>query len=269
MKTEAINCPNCGAPLAFDAEKISSQHKLVLCIYCNSSIRLTPAEPGAPSTKMESTKVETAPEVGEEVKQLIVDGKRSEAIAYYAEHAGISTAEAEAAVDRLSIPLAFRLIHQSPLDLWAILLSLAIIGGLAWLTGWTLLQALQGTWFYLLASVLCGYLLVGRIRWLVPKAVSTWVHTFGTRGRGKILKVAAISPTVRKGGTLVVVLLEVQPDGGGEPFRDEESWLIRNESLYKIQPGHVIPVRYDAGKGDRVFPISPIKVWDAQRGEFA
>ncbi len=269
MKTEAIICPNCGAPLALGPVlKTAAPDKLALCIYCNSSIRLIAAEPGAGSPTVDSTASEVPPEVGEKVKQLIVDGERAAAIAYYAERAGITAAEAEAAVNRLANPLALRLTRQSPLDLWAIVLSLVIIAGLAWLVVWTLGQALRGDWLYVLAAAVCAAMLAARVRWLAPKLVSTWVHQYGAVGRARILKVAAISPSVRKGGTLVVVLLEVQPAGGGAAFRDEETWLIRSESLYKIQPEHVIPVRYDAARGDRVFPISPIKVWDAQRNEF-
>lgn len=267
VKTEAINCPNCGAPLALDpARTAQAQGKLMLCIYCNSSIRLGPGGEGAVAGA--HTASDVLPEVGEKVKQLIVDGKRAEAIAYYAEQAAVTPAEAEKMVNQLSIPLALRLTRQSPVDMWAILLSLAIIAGLAYLAAWTLVQALQGGWVYALGTLVCVWMLVARIRWLAPKAVSTWVHSFGAPGRARILHLAAISPSVRQGGTLVVAMLEVQPEGGGAVFRDEETWLIRNESLHKVQPGNVIPVRYEVGRGDRVFPISPIKVWDEQRGEF-
>jgi hypothetical protein len=43
------------------------------------------------------------------------------------------------------------------------------------------------------------------------------------------------------------VLLEVQPRSA---FQDEQSWLIRNESLHKVQAGNVIPVRYEARTHD-------------------
>jgi hypothetical protein len=85
--------------------------------------------------------------------------------------------------------------------------------------------------------------------------------------RAEVLKTAVIRPDFRRDGSLVVVLLEVQPEGR-PAFRDQETLLVYNRSLPKIQPGKIIRVRFNPGNQDRVFPLSPIQAWDAAVGEF-
>ena len=66
----------------------------------------------------------------------------------------------------------------------------------------------------------------------------------------------------------MTVEMDVRPEDGRPPFRDQETMLVRNESMPKLQPGQLIQVRYDPMAHDRVFPISPIKAWDDQAGAF-
>ena len=56
---------------------------------------------------------------------------------------------------------------------------------------------------------------------------------------------------------MAIVLFEVYPADGGAPFVDEEAFLLRKESVEKLAPGNVIPVRFVRAR-TRVFPASPI-----------
>ena len=255
MPPSAMNCPNCGAPLNVDANS-----RLALCVYCNTTLRMQPDGSPQPGVTVIPTLTETPPEVGEKVKQMIADGRRSQAMAYYVEQAHVTPQEAEEAVNRIAIPLALKMTHQVPIDLWAVIVYPLVIIALAAGAAWALRATLDGKgWGYGLLALFLLWLGLGRTLWLAPKLVSTWVDHYGPKGRARILKMAVIRPDLVKGGTLVNVLLEVQPEEG-QSFQDEQSWLIRNESLPKVQAGNVIPVRYEARTHDRVFPISPITV---------
>jgi hypothetical protein len=52
------------------------------------------------------------------------------------------------------------------------------------------------------------------------------------------------------------------------PFADEETWLVSEEKLPLLVPGAVLRVRYQRSTRDRVFPVSPIAVWDEARKDY-
>ncbi len=255
MQPTALNCPNCGGPLT-----IGPRSRYTVCLYCNSSIRLEAGEGQGESEAFIPVVQDVSHEIGEKVKQLILDGKRAEAIQYYSEQTGMSRAEAEAAVNQLTVPLVYRLTRQVTISWWAVIVFplalLPLAGGL----GWSLGQMLAGEWgFVFLALPLAAFTWL-HLNWTAPKLVSTWVAARGAAGRARVLKTAVIRPEFRPGGTLISVLLEIQPAQGGEPFRDEETWLVKNESLPKVVAGNLLAVRYEALSRDRVFPLSPITV---------
>jgi hypothetical protein len=100
MPAESLHCPNCGAPLSFNTVQ-----SLTICVYCNSSIRISQHEEGMPSV---SRIPEISPEVVDEVKRLLVMGFVTKATSYYVKEAGVSQAEAQAAVYSMKKTIGYR-----------------------------------------------------------------------------------------------------------------------------------------------------------------
>lgn len=253
MHVHHLTCPNCGAPLPLEAAQ-----RLALCAYCNTSVRVV-ADPSAPGpTRLAADNVPRP--IVEQVKQLVIAGRHDEAVALYAQHAGVPPAEAEAAMKQLITPLLFRLSSRMPLRIGAIPIFLAIIAAAAAGAAWAVLQAIEDNPAFALLALLCAAVAVWHIHFIAPKVVSTIVDRFGAEGHARIARVAVLRRDHVKGGTLVLVLMDVTPASGEAPFRDEEVLLLRNESVPKIEVGNIIRVRFDRGRDRRVFPFSPIEV---------
>lgn len=254
IRVTSIQCPRCGAPLP-----LASGATAILCAYCNASIRVDDVATGDPRGQPTLTMHAVATDVIERVKQLVLDGKRSEAIALYAAEVKLDRAAAEKAVDGMLLPLLFSMTRRAPLSTFGVFLASAMVAaGVAGLVGGILL-AVDNTAFILLAVL--GAVVVVSALWLfVPKAISTGVQLWGREGRATVLNRAILKPGFRKGGTLVVVVMQVEPAGGGASFVDEETMLVRDESLEKLAPGSIISVRFDGGRDRRVFATSPIEV---------
>lgn len=116
MPVQALNCPNCGAPLP-DAE---GRH-IVLCRHCGSSVRLLEPPPAAPEPPLpdrppipaanyrlersELASVALGPDDVKHVIQLLRDRQRITAIQYYHDKAGGSLGEAKEAIDAIEAGL--------------------------------------------------------------------------------------------------------------------------------------------------------------------
>ena len=197
--------------------------------------------------------------MSERVKQMVLKGGRDEAIQFYAEQSGVSPAEAETAVNQFAGPLVPKFVAEATMRVGWLLAHSLIIVGQALALVWSILWVLSGSlWFVELPAIL-GFTLYKHLRWLLPRFISTWVFLYGSEAHARILKMSEIhSP--QQGTMLIRLLLEENPPGGKPPFQGEASILIREESMFKVQPGNVIRVRYARGRTDRVFPTNPIEV---------
>lgn len=247
MLVTKLTCPGCGAPLG-----LADGQRFVICSYCNSSLRVDNSEPAAPATRLA-----IPPEEIERVKQLVLDGRSDDAYAHYAKLAGVSIEDASKAVDRLVFSALNRLLAQAPINWIGFALTAAIVGaagaGLVW-------SILRGGWVFAIVGAVCALLAALQLRWFVPKAISTAVYRFGSKGRARVVRRTVLRKGFRRGGTLVLVQFEVSPARGGNPFVDEEPLLVRDENVSKLEPGNLIAVRYDEPERRRVFPVSPIQV---------
>ena len=100
------------------------------------------------------------------------------------------------------------------------------------------------SWFFL-AAVLCGYMLYERIRFLSPKLRSTWVARARRPGASRrSCRGPSYAPKMMRDGSLVLLLMEVTPADGQPAFQDEESIIVREQSLPKVQAGNTIRVRF-------------------------
>jgi len=93
------------------------------------------------------------------------------------------------------------------------------------------------------------------LRHLLSNAVQTW----GTRGVARIDRRVIIGTDDKRGGNHVLVGMTIHPDGSGKPFYDEEHLFVAKASMWKLQVGNRIPVRFNRRRS-LVFPTSPIAV---------
>lgn len=257
MLIARASCPHCAAPLA-----LADGQRHALCGYCDASLQVTPA-PGAGSgdaAPAVTRRADVPPAEVDRVKQLVLDGKRAEAIAHYGRVAGLAPAEATAAVDQLMWPAIGQMVRHMPLNAFGFALYGVLIAALGGAAAWGALLGEGGAWWGWLIALPAAFLATRVVVAFLPKARSSWISRFGARGRARVVKRVVVRPTFVRGGSIVVVAFSVEPAAGGAPFLDEEVLLLRDESIPKLDPGNVVPVRYDEPGRRRVFPISPIEV---------
>jgi hypothetical protein len=248
-------CPNCGAP-----HSVALDRRIVICIYCNMSLLVerAAASAAAPAGVTRLTAQPVSKEDIERIKQLLIDGRRDEAVAHYARVASVSPAEAEAAVDNVFISAYRTITRHLPINAYGFaLFALMIFGGLG-LAGWAATRAVESPAYFGLVAV---GLLIGVTRFVrfLGHLRSTLVDSFGAVGRARILRRAVVREKQEADENFIVVLFEVTPEDGRPPFIDQETLFVGNDSLQKLAPGNVVRVRFDR-PCTRVFPIRPVVV---------
>jgi hypothetical protein len=195
----------------------------------------------------------------ERLKQLVLDGKRTEAIEHYVRIARVGRPDAEKAVNDLMLGDYHSLTRAIPLNTFGFFLYFAIIGVGVAITWISVANAAEYPATYALAG-LSGVFVIWRIIRTVPKLAASWVASFGAEGRARVLKCAILRTHPPNGGTLIQVAFEVEPASGGHRFIDEEILVLAEASVEKLRPGNIIPVRYNEPSRQRVFPVSPVTV---------
>lgn len=256
VRVTTAACPTCGAPL-----KIERAHRHVICVFCNTSalVHETQATQQHQAPQVQLTKENISQQDIERLKQLVLDGKRDEAIDHYARIAAVGRPEAEQAVNDMLLGDYRRLTRSLPINTFGFFLYLSMIGvGLAIAAfGFAFVRESPAY----IALIVVGLLFaVWRVSRFVPKVASTWIASYGAQGRARILKCAILRTHPPNGGTLVQVAFEVEPSSGGPRFIDEEILFLVETSVDKLKPGNIIPVRYDEPARQRVFPTSPVTV---------
>ncbi len=253
LSLSPITCPNCGAPHSLAADR-----RVVVCIYCNTSLLVgtttSTANNSAPVTAQPVSKEDI-----ERVKQLLIDGRRKEAVSLYASLASVTPAEAEEALGAVVVSSYFALTRAVPLNaIGFVAYGVFIAAGLG-LAGWSALRGSSESPAWFVATAAGVVFAVTRAVNCARHLRSTLVHSFGALGRGRVMRRAVLRETKAPPSCLVAVMFEVTPDDGSAPFVDQENLLVKTESLQKLSPGNVVRVRFDAARA-HVFPVSPMEV---------
>lgn len=247
MSLQSLTCPSCNAPLVFGA----SQHR-VLCVYCGSTVvQTTPA--AAPSA---SETPALQPDVLDELKQSLLDGRRAEALRLYQEKTGATEAEAAETLATLSQQLVSRTLVEQPLSNIGLLFVLGVdvagVIGLMW--AW---QNGLGWVAGLIAAVMVFHTLAfmrglrSRLAYELGQPTPAVVHKFVRLGE---LTVKTEPEPVQAAR----VWLEVRPPG--QPtFPVEKNLILRRPAFAQLRPGLVLEVRR---RGESIIPTAPLKVLD-------
>jgi len=244
-------CPNCGAPLSVD-----DQRRSVICIFCNASLRVERPATAAEAPTLASEAV-PAEEI-ERIKQLLVDGRRDEAVEHYARVAAVPRDEAERAVDNVFLSAYFTLTRHLPINAFGFVLYGALIALGAGPAAWAATRAVEQPGYFVVVALGALFALHQLYRF-GQHLRSTLVASFGALGRGRVLRRAVVREEKERQGFFVVVVFEVVPDAGGPAFVDQETLLVGAASLDKLAPGNIVRVRFD-GAREHVFPVTPITV---------
>jgi hypothetical protein len=248
VTVESLHCPNCGAPLPRQPAQT-----LAACLYCNSTIRITPG-----AAPVATHAVEVPPEAVDEVKRLLLLGQHAPAVAYYASAAQVSAQAAELAVQGIERTMAY----YPPLNHWGVAMwaGLVLVGLGALLWGGLLIQrgavavgvlVMIVSALFTAANVLVlgrglpGYLLSLRGRAAKALVLKTW-----------LIRTARVSGQPVE---LTRLLLEVHPEGG-RPYQAEANIYVRAVSKPKFTPGASIRVKYDPQAPDRIVVEGPAEL---------
>lgn len=232
---QALNCPNCGAPLTDQ-----SSQKLWLCVYCHSLIRV-PSDLALASPTLEKTITDT--EI-DEVKELLAEGKREDALQVYQKVTGVTREEAEKAVETMTKEYAFGILRRQQLTGFGVLLvtlyALALgLSLLAWVRG--VLHPV----FAILISAFSAFNL-----FVFERAIRTSLQYFtAPRANATVRHYTHTGRTKMRGGEVHTfkVLLDVQPQQG-QPFRDTLILPVGEKKLTRMQQGLIIQVKYLPGQ---------------------
>jgi hypothetical protein len=194
----------------------------------------------------------------EKVKQLLVDGKRTEAVDLYARAAAVSHADAELAVDGVFLSAYRELTRHLPINAFGVLLYMAMVGAGLGVSAWGA-SGLPENPAYAALLALGAVFAIWRIVAFSRHLRATLTSAFGATGRGRVVRKSVIREFKDLQGYFIVVVFEVTPDDGTAPFVDQETLFVGPEALGKLVPGNAVRVRFDGARG-HVFPISPVTV---------
>ncbi len=195
------SCPNCGASISSRGES-----RYAICIFCNTSLTLS-SEHGSGSAPAPSfTAQPMAREDVDRVKQLLVDGRRDEAIALYANLAAVPRDEAARAMENVFLSSQTEIMRHLPIGLFGVFFHLTWVALSAGVAAWGAVN-LGESLAYLAPLVLGGLLAAYRLFMFARHLRATYVSKLGARGRGRVVRRAIIREDKAKDEFFIVVVV--------------------------------------------------------------
>lgn len=228
---EALKCPTCGGPV-----RVRGTETLTICLYCNGALKIARPESGEAKVEVDTT---ISGETIDHIKDLVVHGKRTEAIDVYREAAKCDQAAAEAAIETYVASAVTTTIFSATLNTFGMFLYLGAIA-----------LVVSGILFWagdVLPGIVClVQIALGAINLLVltKGALKTVRYLGATRGEAVILRHALIG----KNGDVssFLMLLEVTEPSGAK-FESEVAFPSSKEGVKRIQVGRRFRVKYFPG----------------------
>jgi DNA-directed RNA polymerase subunit RPC12/RpoP len=236
MAIYSLDCPNCGAPLS-----LSDKQSIAMCVYCNSSVLITIAPNAAPII----TKIKEISEgVVDEVKRLIIIGRTSKAIEYYAKESGASQIDASTAVNNIRNTIGY----NPPLSAKGVFrfFMLELISVLLIIVGIWLIMNISKTGG--ISAIIVGFIFA-LMNWSAFKSSlkAYFIAKNGIEKSAKIIKRWDIKtfPATAKvpEGVLFRLLVEVYIENQ-KPYLTEANCIFGEQSKLKCQPGYLIKVKF-------------------------
>lgn len=248
MTIESMNCPKCGAPLS-----LLTNQKLVICVYCNSSLRISLEDP---LHAIVSQLPEISPEVIDEVKRLLVGGYSIKAVEYYRQQSGLEYSDTSSAVSALKKVIGY----QPPLNTIGILILIAwLLLGIAGVVGGIVLLVNQQFLTAIILIMVAVFLAL--VNWLSLNS-SLKAYLLSHRGipaEATILKCWQVKLIPVKGEesptALLRLLLEIHPSE--QPiYQTEANCLVSTLAASKFQVGSIIRVKFDVRNPKKIVIVA-------------
>ena len=240
MEIESLSCPSCGAPLTLPGGATAA-----ICHYCNSALRARPSSASSSSGAAREPTVVTADRsiataAIARIKQLLLLGKRADAVALYEDAAHCDRTTAEATVDAYAVDAVWSTLAAGRLNaagmavyacatvMLASGLSLGVIGSVPWLPA-------------------AGMAVLG-LAWMLffgRRALRTLHYVSATAGTATVVRFAFIGKDGRD-DSLFRLLLDVR-DPCGSTFRAELPLVLGAAHAAAIAQGHRLRVKYFLG----------------------
>jgi len=245
---ESLDCPNCGAPL-----DVKPGEEITVCHYCSSSVRIH-MENGDSDNAVPKTEVSS--ETMKLVKELILSGKKDEAVELYRREADISKENAVKAVSHIYDTISASIMLNRPLSLIGFLFTLLFL----------IIFTVSG-YFAIVSDIDSSALKI--VSWIsfffwgisllsISRTIITTI-TFlpGKWADAKILKF--VKAGEKKNVAIFRLLLEVMPENK-EHFQAQTNLPVRLPSVSLIAEGNIIKVKYlPDKKGPVIASIEELK----------
>lgn len=232
MPIEALKCPTCGGPV-----KVRDTDTLSICLYCNGALRFTRPNVGQVEVAVDPT---ISTEVVEQIKDLVIHGKRSEAVALYQSTAKCDAAAAEAAIDAYVASSVTKTMFSSPLNAFGMfqyVVALALIAGAVCLGVVTSIS-----WFFPGILILLGLV---HVIVFTKQALQTLRYLAASKGEATIVRYALIGKN-RAEVYSYRLLIDVR-EASGSTFRTELPFPASASGAKKIVDGGRFKVKYFPG----------------------
>jgi uncharacterized Zn finger protein (UPF0148 family) len=225
-----LNCPNCGAPL-----QVNEGRTRTVCLYCNSTVRIRPDDSQA--AVVENTLVEADMQ---SLKQMLLAGRREDAVQLYLETTGAGEAAAREALQGLERQVSVDVMRNQQLTskgVWYVLLY-----GVVFLAA--VLAGLSRQIHPLVALALAAFT-AWQFWVLIPSIRLSLRFRNAKRVPATILKTAPVGEIKTRAGQVYAMklLVEVQPPDRTS-FQAELLLPVQETSLERIQPGGQFHVKY-------------------------
>ncbi|MGH7281070.1 MAG: hypothetical protein ACRELY_06070 [Polyangiaceae bacterium] len=253
MSIEALLCPACGAPLALPTGATAA-----ICHYCHSALRVSqadaqivataspspPAEEVAPDASTSPVQVVVDPSISPEtiarIKELVLLGKRDDAITLHETSAHCDRATSESAIEAYVAADVWDQVKKGRLNA----LGMAIFfGALSLVAGGIGLAVTDSvSWPVAVAMVAPGALV---LLFTGATARRTFRYLFATTGEATVLRFALVGKSPQK-FSLFRLLLDVRGPSASA-FRVEILAVLKEEPAQAMAEGRRIQVKYFPG----------------------
>src|SRR5262245_35793407 len=184
---DSLHCPNCGAPI-----HAGPNQALLICLYCNTSIRIQ-LQADQPQATAETS---LDADMMAQVKQLLLAGRQAEALRLY-QQSGADPLEAQEAIGNLGKQISIDVVRHQTLRPFGVL----VVVLMALILVVSVVAGLLGRMHPVLAIVLAGFAALN-LFFFAPGIRATIEFLGGTIAPATIVKLAPVGSATMRGQTV-------------------------------------------------------------------
>ena len=240
MDLEPLSCPSCGAPLSVPVGATAA-----ICHYCNGALRVHASNASTglattPGPTVVAADPSITPGAIARIKQLLLLGKREEAVALYQAESHGDRPTAETTIDAYAADAAGSTLEAGRLNAAGMGMSACAVLLLA---GSVVLRAVG-----IVSWAVAGGMALPSLLWVLltgRRALRTVRYLSATPGTATVVRFALIGKDPQQ-DTLFRLLLDVR-DSAGSTFRAEIPLVLGPAHAAAMKEGHRLRVKFFPG----------------------